>query len=110
VVPKKSKKQNQLRSQFDSGTNLQSSDVMSAERERFEMSPISPVAMRPAQAAEYLNLSEQRLAALRVEGRGPVFCKIGRQVSYLVSDLDAWLGARRRTSTSSTSAPEPIAA
>lgn len=74
------------------------------------MNQISPVAMRPAQAAEYLNLSEQRLATLRVEGRGPVFCKLGRQVSYLVSDLDAWIAAHRRLSTSATTAPKPIAA
>jgi hypothetical protein len=74
------------------------------------MTQLSPVAVRPDQAAKYLGLTKQRLAALRVEGRGPAFCKIGRQVTYLVADLDSWLLARRRTSTSDPGFTQPIAA
>lgn len=74
------------------------------------MLEVSAVALRPPEAAKYLGLSEQRLAVLRVEGRGPVFCKLGRQVSYLVADLNSWLEANRRSSTSATGTPEPLAA
>jgi hypothetical protein len=74
------------------------------------MSDITAVAMRPPEAAEYVGLSPQRLAHLRVNGGGPVFCKLGRQVSYLREDLDTWLRSRRRASTSDADAPRPIAA
>ena len=59
-----------------------------------------PHVMRPVAAAEYLSLSKQRLARLRLEGGGPTYSKVGRSVLYLVGDLDAWLETRRRKSTS----------
>jgi hypothetical protein len=52
------------------------------------------------QASEYLRLAVQTLAKYRVEGNGPVFYKVGRQVLYDRTDLDAFLSARRRRSTS----------
>jgi len=51
-------------------------------------------------AAQYLGLSVSIMTKYRVEGRGPVFCKLSRRVTYKKSDLDAWRDARRRVSTS----------
>jgi hypothetical protein len=64
----------------------------------FDNSPV----MRPPSAAKYLSLSEQRLARLRLEGAGPVFTRAGRSVLYLRADLDAWLSANGRRSTSAS--------
>jgi predicted DNA-binding transcriptional regulator AlpA len=36
------------------------------------------------------------LTAWRHENRGPAYLKIGRAVRYRRSDVNAWLGARRR--------------
>jgi hypothetical protein len=68
------------------------------------------IAMRPKEAATYTGLTEQRLAHLRYSGGGCPFVRIGRSVSYLKSDLDAWLRANRRASTSDPGSPQPIAA
>jgi predicted DNA-binding transcriptional regulator AlpA len=51
-------------------------------------------------AAGYTGISASTLNKLRVFGGGPVFLKLGRRVAYDVADLDAWLAARRRRSTS----------
>jgi excisionase family DNA binding protein len=56
------------------------------------------------QAAGYLHLARQTLAKLRCVGGSPPFYKVGRQVLYDRSDLDAWLNDRRRTSTSDVAA------
>ncbi len=60
-----------------------------------------PCNMRPKVAAAYIGLSASLLAKMRVYGGGPVYSKAGpRVVIYNVEDLDAWLAARRRRSTS----------
>ena len=51
-------------------------------------------------AAEYLGLAVQTLAKMRVSGDSPPFYKLGRQVLYDRAELDEWLDARRRRSTS----------
>ena len=61
---------------------------------------ITAVTMRPQDAAMYLSLSQNRLAKLRLEGSGPIFCKVGRSVTYRREDLDAWLASLCRRSTS----------
>jgi hypothetical protein len=58
--------------------------------------------VRTKDAANYCNCSESYLNKLRSIGGGPVFIKRGRLVVYDTSDLDAWLDAGRRTSTSDT--------
>jgi hypothetical protein len=63
----------------------------------------SPLLMRPKEVAKALNLSEQRLAAMRLEGNGPVFCKLGVSVFYSPNDIGAWLAQARRRSTSEQS-------
>ncbi len=60
---------------------------------------------RAPAAAEYLCLSVSTLAKMRLRGDGPVYSKVGpRVVVYDVADLEAYLAARRRHSTSETSA------
>jgi len=52
------------------------------------------------EAAELLGISYRTLQAWRVRGGGPLFCKIGRNVRYKVSDLDRWIEEQSRASTS----------
>ena len=57
--------------------------------------------LRAPEAAEYLGLSASTLAKMRLRGDGPPYSKAGpRVVIYDRADLDAWVAARRRTSTS----------
>jgi hypothetical protein len=66
------------------------------------MNSRSPRLRTPA-AAEYVGLSGSTLEKLRLTGGGPAYYKSGPKiVVYCVEDLDAWLNARRRTSTSDT--------
>jgi hypothetical protein len=66
------------------------------------MSTLSPRLRTPA-AADYVGLSASTLEKLRLTGGGPIYEKAGPKiVVYRLQDLDAWLGARRRTSTSDT--------
>jgi hypothetical protein len=51
-------------------------------------------------AAAYLGIRTQTLAKMRVEGSSPPFHKIGSRVLYDVAELDAWIAARKRRSTS----------
>jgi predicted DNA-binding transcriptional regulator AlpA len=57
--------------------------------------------LRAPEAAGYLGLSTSTLAKMRLRGDGPPYLKAGRRaVIYDVQDLEAWLGTRRRRSTS----------
>jgi hypothetical protein len=51
-------------------------------------------------AAQYCGSSASTFEKLRLTGGGPLYCKIGRRVVYAVADLDAWLLANQRRSTS----------
>jgi hypothetical protein len=51
-------------------------------------------------AASYLNVLPSHLERLRCNGGGPVFIKRNGLVRYDPDDLDAWLKAGKRTSTS----------
>jgi hypothetical protein len=59
-----------------------------------------PEWMAPEPAAEYVDSSPSTLAKLRLKGGGPRFCRIGRAIRYRRSDLDDWLIASSRRSTS----------
>ncbi|WP_422040163.1 helix-turn-helix transcriptional regulator [Roseibium sp.] len=50
--------------------------------------------------AERLDISERTLERWRVEGTGPAYLKAGRRVLYRQSDVDTWLNASKRVSTS----------
>jgi predicted DNA-binding transcriptional regulator AlpA len=52
------------------------------------------------QAAEYLKVSASNLNKRRVAGTGPRYSKLGRRVIYRRTDLDAWISANMRGSTS----------
>lgn len=57
-----------------------------------------------SEAARFLRLSAPTMERLRVTGDGPAFIKLGpgrgARVVYRRSDLDAWLDAQQRNSTS----------
>lgn len=59
-------------------------------------------ALNRKEAAKYLGLSASTLAKRAMTGDSPVMRKFGRRVVYLRSDLDAWLDAHQRLSTSDT--------
>ena len=57
--------------------------------------------LRTSQAAAYVNLATSTLEKYRLTGKGPVYEKAGPKiVVYRPEDLDAWLNAQRRRSTS----------
>jgi len=61
--------------------------------------------MRAPDAARYLGLAGSTLAKMRVRGDGPRYCKAGaRIILYDRDDLDQWLRARMRRSTSDVEA------
>jgi hypothetical protein len=55
--------------------------------------------MTSLEAALYLRLAVGTLAKMRCWGGSPPFLRLGRKVVYCREDLDAWLNARRATST-----------
>jgi predicted DNA-binding transcriptional regulator AlpA len=66
-----------------------------------EVPSVSRRYLRTKAAAEYCGLSQSLFEKLRLTGKGsPAYSKMGRAVIYDVVDLDAWLSARKRLSTS----------
>lgn len=65
-----------------------------------------PALLTTSEAAHYLRLSAPTLERLRVTGEGPPFIKLGSgrtsRVVYRRVDLDAFVTARLRSSTSDT--------
>jgi hypothetical protein len=61
-------------------------------------------------AAARTGLSTKTLANWRWAGTGPPYYKLGGRVLYDRDDLDVWLAARRRTSTSDPGPKQPAAA
>lgn len=59
-----------------------------------------PRLLSTSQAAEHLGLSAAYLTKKRITGGGPAFVKLGTRVSYDPADLDAWVEANKRRSTS----------
>jgi len=69
--------------------------------------PTTPAATIPAYlpqsaAAAYLHHSPRTLEQWRVTGYGPAFHKVGSRVLYAIADLEIFIAAGRRTSTSDT--------
>ncbi|MBI9078065.1 MAG: helix-turn-helix domain-containing protein [Desulfatibacillum sp.] len=52
------------------------------------------------QTAQFLNISHRTLEKWRWEGTGPRFCKIGRRAMYKPADLQSYVDAQTRQSTS----------
>ena len=64
---------------------------------------MQPRVLRTPQAAAYLGLTASTLEKMRLTGSGPRFVRLGtRAVGYTLSDLDAFVEAGRRASTSDT--------
>jgi DNA-binding transcriptional MerR regulator len=61
-----------------------------------------PNLLSQREAATMLGLSPRTLERYRCTGFGPAFRKLGRRVLYRPDDLEAWLAAQLRTSTSDT--------
>ena len=58
--------------------------------------------LRTTEAAEYIGLSPATLEKRRLDGRGPLFLRLGgRSVGYAVEDLDAWIAAQKRRHSTS---------
>jgi predicted DNA-binding transcriptional regulator AlpA len=62
--------------------------------------------LRTPEAAAYCGSSASTFEKLRLSGGGPGYVKMGRRVVYDPTDLDAWLAANRRVSTSDPGAGE----
>lgn len=49
-----------------------------------------------AEAASFLGKAPQTLRHWRSEGKGPAYMKEGRNIGYLLKDLEAWRQANRK--------------
>ena len=56
--------------------------------------------LTPEETTKFLGVSLSWLAKARLRGDGPRYTKIGRSVRYARSDVDAYVKARKRLSTS----------
>jgi predicted DNA-binding transcriptional regulator AlpA len=66
--------------------------------------PLLPKVVTAKVAARFVGLSESTLAKLRLNGNGPVYCKLGRRVVYRPADLEQWLQSRIARDTSDADA------
>ena len=66
--------------------------------------PVLPKVVTAKVAARFVGLSESTLAKLRLNGNGPVYCKLGRRVVYRPADLEQWLQSRTARDTSDADA------
>src|ERR1700740_1462900 len=76
-------------------------------RPRLRSEVLMSVLLTTRQAAARCNLSPRTLEKLRVKGGGPPFVRLGGAVRYQVEDVDLWILASRRRTTSDQ---PPIAA
>jgi hypothetical protein len=65
-----------------------------------EQERISDALVDETRAAQLLDLRVKTLRRWRWAGKGPNFVKLGSAVRYRPADLDAFIAAGRRTSTS----------
>ena len=56
--------------------------------------------VRTQAAADYTGLAKSTLEKLRMTGSGPTYSSLGRVVVYETADLDEWIAAHKRRSTS----------
>jgi predicted DNA-binding transcriptional regulator AlpA len=61
---------------------------------------LPPRLLRTEEAARWLGLSARTLEKHRCTGGGPAYRKLGGRVVYMVDDLQAWVDAGTRRSTS----------
>lgn len=63
-----------------------------------------PRFVRTTEAARLLGLSPRTLEKHRCDGTGPIYHKLGGRVVYIMTDLQAWIEAAARHSTSEAAA------
>lgn len=68
-----------------------------------------PHFVRTPEAARLLGLSPRTLEKHRCDGTGPTYRKLGGRVVYTVADLEAWIEACARRSTSEPTAAQHMA-
>lgn len=56
--------------------------------------------LNTAEAAERLGIKKNTLEIWRLQGKGPVYRKIGKLVRYVENDVATFIDAAARTSTS----------
>lgn len=66
-----------------------------------QSTPLQRPKLRTRQAAAYTGLAKSTLEKLRCYGGGAPYIRIGRIVLYDPDDLDTWLAAHKRRTTSS---------
>lgn len=69
------------------------------QRPAAEPTPEDGSVLTTVAAADYVGLSPKTLETRRTRGGGPPFLKLGRRVVYRKEDLDAWLEAAAKRST-----------
>jgi excisionase family DNA binding protein len=68
------------------------------------MPPLEKTYLSTKEAAQYLGLGESTLEKLRLTGRGPRYSRPLRKIIYYRDDLDSFVAAHRRLSTSEVGA------
>lgn len=68
-----------------------------------------PRFVRTPEAARLLDLSPRTLEKHRCDGTGPIYHKLGGRVVYAIADLEAWIAASARQSTSAAATSHPAA-
>jgi predicted DNA-binding transcriptional regulator AlpA len=68
------------------------------------MTTNDPLTLTAGEAAKLLGLAPSTLAKLRLNGNGPLYCKLGRRVVYRRADLESWLQSRTARDTSDADA------
>ena len=64
----------------------------------------APKLLDTPELAAYLDNQTNTLEGWRVKGIGPRYIKIGRLVRYRIEDVERWIEAQTRTSTSQAGA------
>ena len=60
--------------------------------------------IRPPQLADALGITPGTLAKMRLSGRGPKFCRVGRAIAYDPREVERWLCERTFRSTAEATA------
>ena len=70
------------------------------------MQPESSALLTTPELARKLRLTPRTVAIWRVQGKGPPYFKLGRDVRYSLADLNAWLESNVRLPVSEREARE----
>ena len=60
--------------------------------------------LNETEVSDITGLSVRTLQAWRIQGRGPLFCKLGRAVRYRRKDLQTWMDTQTSQSTTQADA------